>query len=184
MEQIKIEFEDRLNTAKNAVTLLCENHKTVTFAESCTGGLVAKKLTDIPGASECFECSFVTYSNAKKTKLIGVSEDTLKNFGAVSFQTAFEMCLGAKKAAESDIGIALTGIAGPGGGTPEKPTGLVYVGIATDKLHTVFRLKLDGNRFEVRDKASDFALALICKLFINPDFFDNSIKADKYEFII
>ena len=163
MEKIRICQSDIQFSAEKAVDLLIKNNKTVTFAESCTGGLCAKKITDVSGASQCFECSFVTYSNAKKSKLLGVLEETLNLYGAVSFNTAFEMCKGAKKAADSDIGIGITGIAGPGGGTPEKPVGLVFVGFCAKDIHTVFRLFVSGNRDKVRDKTSDFAIDLICK---------------------
>ena len=179
MEKKFIEIKNKASLPQCAVKFLCDKNKTVTFAESCTGGLVAKKLTDVSGASECFECSFVTYSNAKKTKLIGVSEETLKSFGAVSWQTAHEMCEGAKKAADADIGIGLTGIAGPTGGTPEKPVGLVFVGFCTNDLHSVFRLMLDGDRDTVRDKASDFAFYLIEKYLVGEyDFFKNTSPTD------
>ncbi len=144
----------------NIAELLIKNKKTITFAESCTGGLIAKKLTDIAGTSECFECSFVTYSNAKKSKLIGVSEQTLEKYGAVSYQTALEMCKGAKNAAEADIAISVTGIAGPGGGTQEKPVGLVYVGICADDIWAYTKLNLSGSREQIREKTAQTALLI------------------------
>lgn len=143
------------------VELLRRHGKKVALAESCTGGLVAKKLTDVSGSSECFECGFVTYSNSQKTALLGVSEATLEKYGAVSEQTALEMCKGARDRAGADIGIGITGIAGPGGGTPEKPVGLVYIGICADGLHAACRLQLSGTRDVVRERASLYALDLI-----------------------
>lgn len=146
---------------KTVVELLIENKKTVALAESCTGGLVAKKITDVSGASECFECGFVTYSNEQKEKLLGVKRETLEKYGAVSSQTALEMCKGAKERGGADIGIGITGIAGPGGGTEEKPVGLVYIGICTDELCGVHRLNLAGRRDMVRERTSLYALDLV-----------------------
>lgn len=144
----------------NIAELLIKNNKTITFAESCTGGLIAKKLTDIAGASECFECSFVTYSNEKKAKLIGVSKETLEKYGAVSYQTALEMCRGARDTAEADIAISVTGIAGPGGGTAEKPVGLVYVGICAENIWAYTKLNLSGAREKIREDTADIALSI------------------------
>ncbi len=156
-----------LDIDKEVVSSLVEkliaDDKTITFAESCTGGLLSKKITDISGSSACFECGFVTYSNEKKEKLLGVSHDTLLKYGAVSYQTAYEMCQGARKVADSDIAISVTGIAGPTGGTDEKPVGLVYVGVCTESLCGVVKLNLSGTRDEVREKTSlcAFNLALM-----------------------
>lgn len=152
---------EEASMAKTVVELLCRNGKKLALAESCTGGGVAKKITDIPGASECFECGFVTYSNDRKVKSLGVSEDTLAKFGAVSAETALEMCKGARERGEADIGIGITGIAGPGGGTAEKPVGLVYIGICTDDVHAAVRLQLAGGRDMVRERTSLYALDLV-----------------------
>ncbi len=146
---------------KTVVELLRKNQKTVAFAESCTGGLVAKKITDVSGASECFECGFVTYSNEQKERCLGVEHETLERFGAVSAQTALEMCRGVKDKAGADIGIGITGIAGPGGGTDEKPVGLIYIGICTDEIHAVCRLNLAGDRDVIRERTSLYALDLV-----------------------
>ena len=146
---------------KTVVELLIKNKKKVTFAESCTGGLLAKIITEVPGSSECFDCGFVTYSNEQKTKCLGVNKETLEEFGAVSKQTALEMCKGAKEKAGADIAVGITGIAGPGGGTPEKPVGLVYVGVCTDEIHGVVKLNLAGSRDIVRERTSLYALDLV-----------------------
>ena len=110
--------------------LLRERGKTVAFAESCTGGGIAALLTSLPGASEVFRYGFVTYANEAKAKLLGVSPETLSKYGAVSGQCAEEMARGALKSSGASIAAAVTGIAGPGGGTPEKPVGMVWIALA------------------------------------------------------
>lgn len=121
-------------------------HKTVSFAESCTGGLISKRFTDVPGASEVFGFGFVTYANEAKIKLLGVSPETLEKHGAVSPETAREMAVGAKNVSGADFAVAVTGIAGPTGGTPEKPAGLVYMGVAFDGGADVQQLMLGGHK--------------------------------------
>ena len=118
--------------------ILIKENKTVSLAESCTGGLISKILTDVPGSSSYINLNVVTYSNEAKMKMLNVKKETLENFGAVSEQTASEMAAGIKNLSGSDFGLGITGIAGPDGGTEEKPVGLVFVGIA------------DGSRLEVR----------------------------------
>lgn len=150
------------NSLQNTVVeLLRANKKTVATAESCTGGLVAKKITEIAGSSECFECGFVTYSNEQKIKRLEVNPKTLEKYGAVSAQTALEMSKGAMLEVNADIGIGITGIAGPDGGTDEKPVGLVFVGICTKDLHAAVKLNLTGGRGMVRERSSLYALDLI-----------------------
>lgn len=137
----------------------------LTVAESCTGGMVAAALTDISGASAVLDRGFVTYSNAAKTDLLGVAEDTLMAHGAVSGETAAEMATGALRAAPlCQIAVAITGIAGPGGGTAEKPVGLVWFGLAV-RGATVSKLKcqFDGNRQEIREQAAQSAMTLLLK---------------------
>lgn len=156
------------NSMENVVvSVLRENGLTATCAESCTGGLIAEKLTRIPGSSECFNCGFVTYSNEQKTKLLGVNPETLERFGAVSEETALQMSKGARQAADADIAVAVTGIAGPGGGTDEKPVGLVYISICAKDLHKAFRFNLTGGRDTVRERASLHALDLIRRCALN-----------------
>lgn len=116
--------------------LLIKKGITISSAESCTGGLFAAALTDIPGISEVFDRSLVTYSNRAKMEELGVKAETLEKYGAVSEETALEMAEGIKKVSGSDIGISVTGIAGPGGGSPEKPVGLVYIGFAYGNKRT------------------------------------------------
>ncbi len=118
------------------VRLLREKHLTIATAESCTGGMVSEYLTQVPGASEVFGFGVCTYANEAKMKMLGVNKETLEKYGAVSEQTAMEMAKGIKELSDADIALSLTGIAGPGGGTDEKPVGLVYLGVAVgEKLY-------------------------------------------------
>ncbi len=127
--------------------------KKVTFAESCTGGLIASSLTKISGSSNCFDGSVVSYANEIKENWLGVSHDTLKHYGAVSEQTVKEMLLGAIDIAKADYAIAVSGIAGPTGGTPNKPVGTVYIGVSdTKKLH-VEQFHFKGDRNYIQQQA-------------------------------
>lgn len=123
----------------------------VATAESCTGGLVSKRITEVPGSSAVFTCGVCSYANEIKESVLGVKHETLVQYGAVSEQTAAEMAAGVRRLAGADIGISTTGIAGPGGGTPEKPVGLVYVGVDSDALRTTLRLVLGRGRGDERE---------------------------------
>ncbi len=118
------------SAARDVIEAYASAGKMIATAESCTGGMIAAALTDIAGSSVVFERGFVTYSNQAKIEQLGVSIDTLREHGAVSLQTAAEMAQGAVRHSKADIAVSVTGIAGPGGGTPEKPVGLVYLGFA------------------------------------------------------
>ncbi len=128
------------------VTRLRTVGKTIATAESCTGGLIAKRITDVSGASEVYLGSAVTYANSAKVKLTGVDEDDLVKYGAVSEQVAIAMARGIRKALGSDIGVSTTGVAGPTGGTPEKPVGTVWLGISSDKGERAVLLHLSPRR--------------------------------------
>ncbi|MAE51313.1 MAG: damage-inducible protein CinA [Micavibrio sp.] len=139
--------------------LLAEKGWKIVAAESCTGGLLAAAITHRPGSSQIFERGFVTYSNEAKMECLGVSAETLEKYGAVSDQTAEEMALGALKHSKADLAISITGIAGPDGGSHNKPVGLVYFGYAlkggsSGSLHENYR----GNREQIRGKAAAMAL--------------------------
>ncbi len=129
-----------------AVEFLKENHLTLACAESCTGGLISKRLTDLSGVSEVFLGACVTYANEAKEKLLGVKHETLEAYGAVSEQVAREMACGVRERLGADVGISATGIAGPLGGTAEKPVGTVYLGISTKDGETVRKLSLSSMR--------------------------------------
>lgn len=155
------------NLAKTVVKLLLEKGLTISTAESCTGGMLAEKLTSVSGASECFHCGYITYSNDQKVRLLGVDEYTLFKHGAVSEETALEMSRGAKNNSVADIGIGITGIAGPGGGTDDKPVGLVYVGICADGIHKAFKLNLGGSRDNIRHRSCLYALDFVRRYVLN-----------------
>ena len=127
--------------------------KKITFAESCTGGLLASTLTKYSGSSSCFDGSVVTYSNEIKNKWLGVSEDTLKLYGAVSEQTVKEMLQGALEISKANYSIAISGIAGPTGGTPTKPVGTVYIGVASEKEIKIEHHLFKGNRNYIQYQA-------------------------------
>ena len=131
--------------------LLQKNKMFFTSAESCTGGLLSQSIVSVPGSSAWFGCSFITYSNISKQKILGVSKDTLKTFGAVSEEVVKEMVTGALDESHADLGIAISGIAGPGGGTDERPVGTVCVAWKLKGSETIKSTFLfEGNRNEVR----------------------------------
>ena len=152
---------------KNVSDQLRKNNLTVATAESCTGGLLAHLLTNISGSSEYFEIGVITYSNKSKMELLGIPQETIKEYGAVSKQTAKAMAIGIKEQANVDIGISTTGIAGPTGGTKEKPVGLVYIGIATSRKTEVKRFLFSKDRLQNKEKtcykALEFLLETITK---------------------
>ncbi len=131
--------------------LLKTNGKTIATAESCTGGWIAQAITEVPGSSVWFDRGFVTYSNAAKVQMLGVSQQTLEKYGAVSVETATEMSVGALAHSDADVAVAVTGIAGPDGGTPEKPVGTVFIAWAhKNGAAKVVKKQLSGNRREIR----------------------------------
>jgi len=146
---------------QQAVELLMKHNLTITTAESCTGGLIAAALVNVPGISGQFKEGYITYSNEAKEKLLGVSHETLERYGAVSSQTAEEMARGARQSANADISIISTGIAGPDGGTKEKPAGLVYLACCYKDHVKVERHLFSGDRQAVRNCAVREALRLI-----------------------
>lgn len=141
--------------------LLIKNNLKISTAESCTGGMIASRLVSVPGISDVFLEGAVTYANEAKVRTLNVKEETLKKYGAVSEETAREMAEGMAKRTGSDIAVVTTGIAGPGGGTEEKPVGLVYIGLYYKGEVYVYKNVFNGNRQKVRTKATVTALDMV-----------------------
>ncbi|WP_457597408.1 CinA family protein [Hydrogenimonas sp.] len=143
---------------------LTQAGKTLTFAESCTGGLIASTLTAQPGSSNIFRGSLVTYSNAIKAGWLGVEKEVLERFGAVSEQCVDQMLKGAVEIAQADYALAVSGIAGPGGGTPQKPVGTVYIGARSEERVVVERLFFEGDRNYIQQQSMLYAYKLLFKV--------------------
>lgn len=159
MQQTISSLAEKLGTA------LKQKNKKLATAESCTGGGAAFWVTSIAGSSEWFDRGFVTYSNAAKEDLLGVQPITLETFGAVSEQTAREMAEGALRFSQAEISLAITGIAGPSGGSVDKPVGMVWIACAALEQKTITKLfQFSGNRIEIREQA------IICSLEMILDF--------------
>ncbi|MGE5681912.1 MAG: competence/damage-inducible protein A [Bacillota bacterium] len=141
--------------------LLNERGLTIAIAESCTGGLISSRITNIAGSSAYFERGVVTYSNAAKVELLKVNEDTITQYGAVSLEVARQMAEGIKAISGTDLGLAITGILGPGGGSKEKPVGLVYIGICDDVICTGKKFQFSEDRLLNKDRASQAALDML-----------------------
>ena len=151
----------KIGLEEEVYQLLQDYKLTVTTAESCTGGLLAGRLINVPGISDYFMEGYITYSNEAKERILGVLHETLELFGAVSKQTALEMARGCMCAAGTDIGIGITGIAGPGGGSEQKPVGLVYIGCCYKDRAYVEKCFFEGNRNEVRESSVEKALMIL-----------------------
>lgn len=130
-------------------------------AESCTGGLIADRITDVPGSSDYFLGGFVAYAYEAKVATLGVSWDTLQRFGAVSRETVLEMARGARKALNADLAISVSGIAGPGGGLPEKPVGTTWIGLVTPEGETAEVFHWKGNRRENKEQSANAAMQML-----------------------
>lgn len=168
VDELYNRFGNRIYTMEENVTLeevvaglLLEKKLTITTAESCTGGLIGATLVNVPGVSSVFKEGYITYANEAKQKILDVKADTLEKYGAVSEETASEMAIGAVKASGSDISIAVTGIAGPDGGTAEKPVGLVYMACHYNGKTVVEKHNFNGNRLKVRENTVVRALDLV-----------------------
>jgi nicotinamide-nucleotide amidase len=157
----RVYSEDGRELHHVVAALLRERGLTLALAESCTGGLVAARLTEVPGSSAFFERGFVTYSNRSKVETLGVEASLLDSAGAVSEDVARAMAAGARRAAKSDIGVAITGIAGPGGGTAEKPAGLVFFALDGAAGTRTRRAHFPGDRERVRAQATQMALEML-----------------------
>lgn len=155
--------DDILKSASGVIQLLQQQSLRLATAESCTGGLLAGAITEISGASEIFECGFITYSNTAKLKLLSVNPDLLAKYGAVSSEVAVAMANGALSCSDAHIALATTGIAGPTGATSSKPVGLVHLAVARKGTQTVSEAHQFGNigRREVREATVRRGLSLI-----------------------
>ncbi len=151
---------------KRVVKLLMEKNMTLSSAESCTGGLFSQEVTNISGASQIFDRGIVTYSNNAKMEELGVKAETLAAFGAVSKETAYEMAEGVREVSGTDIGVSVTGIAGPTGATKDKPVGLVYIGISTKDSTNVRELRLEGDRTQNRQNSMRNMFDIIYEILI------------------
>ncbi|WP_400259712.1 CinA family protein [Candidatus Methanomassiliicoccus intestinalis] len=150
--------------AQTLAEALSSQQLTLAVAESCTGGLVSKTITDLPGSSRYFLVSCVTYSNAAKMSLLGVKEKTLIDHGAVSLETAAEMAQGVRKVAAADIGISTTGIAGPDGGSDFKPVGTVCFAVSYQDTIVTKKEIFEGDRNAIREQATEYILRLLLKV--------------------
>jgi len=141
--------------------LLKERGLKLATAESCTGGLLSARIVNVPGSSAYFVGGFVVYANELKTRLLSVEEEAIKRYGAVSEEVCRQMAVGALEETDADISLAITGISGPEGGTPDKPVGLTYIGLATDREVMVKRFLFNGGRNENRFLATQWALEML-----------------------
>lgn len=158
---------DNSSLEEVAANLLIESRLKLVLAESCTGGLLASKLTDIPGISAVFDRAIITYSNQSKVEELGVQQETLEQYGAVSKQTAAEMAEGIRKVSNADLGISVTGIAGPDGGTDEKPVGLVFIALSHSNGVDVKKLDLWGSRNRIRNVTCLHVFDMLRRYLIN-----------------
>ncbi len=172
-EELEKRFGTKIYTMDDSVTLemavaelLAKRGFTMTAAESCTGGLLAARMINVPGVSGVFKAGFVTYANEAKQKLIGVCQETLELYGAVSRETAKEMALGAAREAGADVAVSITGIAGPDGGTAQKPVGLVYIGCFVAGQLEVREYHFSGNRMKIRENTVAAALVQLRNMLI------------------
>lgn len=157
----KKQKEEKTELENKVVNFLLKHELSLVTAESCTGGLLTGRLVNVAGVSETLKAGLVTYSNKAKRKLLDVNKGTLKKYGAVSKQTAKEMVKGAALGYDAEVAVAITGVAGPDGGTEEKPVGLVYIACYAKEKVLVKEYNFKGNRQEIREEAVEKALKLM-----------------------
>ena len=150
-----------MSLEEDVVKVLLKRGYDITTAESCTGGMIASALINVAGVSEVYKEGYITYSNEAKHKLLAVEEEALEQYGAVSEIVAFQMAEGAAKAAGAKTALAVTGIAGPDGGTEEKPVGLVYIGCYVNGRVTVLKNLFHGDRLLIRQQTTEMALRML-----------------------
>lgn len=170
---MEIEVEEYLEVKIGS--LLNERNLKLVIAESCTGGLISHRVTNIPGSSDYYIGGICAYAYEAKRSLLGVNPITLENFGAVSKETVLEMSFGVRKLFSQEIdlekliGLSISGIAGPGGGMPNKPVGLVWVSLSSFEGHWAWKNIFKGNRQQIKEQSSDFALSLLLDYLTNND---------------
>jgi nicotinamide-nucleotide amidase len=160
-DNLKTSIMSDLTLEQRVADLLLSAKMTIAVAESCTGGLICHRLTNISGSSDYFEMGVITYSNRSKIKVLGVSKDIIETQGAVSGACVEAMGIGVKEKAHTTLGFAVSGIAGPTGGTVEKPVGTVYMALAGHENTQTWRFQFKGSRQEIKAQASEEALARI-----------------------
>lgn len=157
-----------LSLEEEAGLLLRKKKYSLAVAESCTGGMISDRLTNIPGSSDYFVSGFVTYSNSTKETVLGVEHNLLTDHGAVSGPVAGAMAIGAKLKSGADIALAVTGIAGPAGGSPGKPVGLVYIAVNGPLGTEVAKFHFKGDRLSIKKQSADAALKMLKEALIGP----------------
>ncbi len=170
VKELNVHLLPILSLRASIIEYFTKKGKTISCAESCTGGLIAAKLTAISGASKVIEGTMVTYSNRIKKEWLGVKEETLNKYGAVSDETVREMLIGIKEASNCDIAIAVSGIAGPTGGTDKKPVGTVFIGIINEELIITRKFNFKGDRSFIQEQSARAALEML--IYSEPEFFD------------
>jgi nicotinamide-nucleotide amidase len=156
------------NKLQNIAKKFIDQNFLLSVAESCTGGLLAKKITDESGSSAWFDCGFITYSNESKITMLGVNKESITKFGAVSLEIAQEMAIGVQKNSRAIFSISITGVAGPNGGSPEKPVGTVYICFAfKGSVLKDYKLQLSGERSSIREQTVCFIIEELDKLTFN-----------------
>ncbi|MCR4336471.1 MAG: CinA family protein [Candidatus Omnitrophica bacterium] len=153
-----------MNLEKKIARLLIRQQKTLAIAESCTGGLLSHRLTNISGSSQFFKLGVIAYSNEFKSKILKITPQTLRQHGAVSVEVVQGMAQAIRRVAKTDLGIAITGIAGPTGGTKNKPVGMVYLAVATSRRVIGLKCLLKGSRLEIKKQATTCALKVLEQL--------------------
>ena len=159
--------QDSIQLVARLAALLTAKGLKICTAESCTGGLIAKSLTDLVGSSDWFECGFVTYSNRSKSEMIDVPESVINEYGAVSEAVATAMANGALRNSAADLAIAVTGVAGPGGGSADKPVGTVWIAVASEKQVFAKKHFFDGDRQAIRAATMIGAIEMLLQLLEN-----------------
>lgn len=142
--------------------LLKRSHLHLATAESCTGGLIGHRLTNVPGSSEYYLGGVISYANAAKVNLLGVQIQTLEQHGAVSQATVLEMARGVRRCLQAEIGLSVSGIAGPGGGTPDKPVGSVWIALSAPGMDQAWHYQWQGDRLSIKTQSAEAALRLLC----------------------